>query len=197
MMRAMKIVLKLEDMKTGDTSFEEFADEEATLAWLRERPRFTDVLGVVFEGLTREQNDRLKAAMRPLDDEERAAEDALCAAREKAAEAQERARQKELDAARAAHREAQKSLDPNRSMDIRYRYDSGLAIVDPDDPREISEEVRAAVMAWIAERNEWVESRGQMVGEAKVTVYPGALPRPGADRVQHGTFVPCAGPKKD
>jgi hypothetical protein len=60
----MKIMLKLQDLKSGDTSFREFEDEEATVAFLRERPRFTDVLGVVFEGLSREQNARLKAAMR-------------------------------------------------------------------------------------------------------------------------------------
>ena len=44
--------------------------------------------------------------------------------------------------------------------------------------------------------NEWVASRGQIVGEAKLTVLPGALPKPGADRVQHGSFVPVTGPKK-
>ncbi|MBK9265444.1 MAG: hypothetical protein IPM54_37365 [Polyangiaceae bacterium] len=192
----MKIMLKLENMKTGDTSFEEFADEEATAAWLRERPRFTDVLGVVFEGLTREQNDRLKKTMRPLDDEERAAEKELAETRAKAAEAARAERAKEDEAARAAQREAQKNLSPDRPMEVRYRYDTGLSLTDQDDPRGISDEVRAAVMAWVAERNEWVEGRGQIVGEAKVTVLPGSLPKPGMDRVQHGSFVPVTGPKK-
>ncbi len=192
----MKIMLKLENLKTGETSIQEFADEEATTAFLRERPPFTDVLGVVFEGLSREQNDRLKAAMRPLDADERAAETALAEAREKAAEAQALVRERENEVARAAHREAQKNLDPSRPMELRYRYDAGLALADQDDPREISDEVRAAVAAWVAERNEWVESRGQIVGEAKITVLPGALPKPGADRIQHGSFVPVTGPKK-
>jgi tRNA(Ser,Leu) C12 N-acetylase TAN1 len=193
----MKIMLKLENMNTGESSFEEFAEEEATIAWLRERPRFTDVLGVVFEGLTREQNDRLKATMRPLDDEEKAAEKALVEKREKEAEAQREVRAREDEVAQAAHRAAQKDLNPNRPMEVRYRYDTGLSLTDRDDPREISEEVRAAVMAWVAERNEWVDSRGQIVGEAKVTVHPGALPTPGMDRVQHGSFVPVTGPKKN
>ena len=193
----MKIMLKLENMNTGETSFEEFAEEEATIAWLRERPRFTDVLGVVFEGLTREQNDRLKATVRPLDDEEKAAEKALVETREKEAEAQREVRAREDEVAAVAHRAAQKDLNPKRPMEVRYRYDTGLSLTDRDDPREISEEVRAAVMAWVAERNEWVDSRGQIVGEAKVTVHPGALPTPGTDRVQHGSFVPVTGPKKD
>lgn len=190
-------MLKLENMNTGEPSFQEFPDEEATIAWLKERPRFTDVLGVVFEGLTKEQNNRLKAAMKPLDDEEKAAEKALAKKREEEAEAQREVRAREDAAAQAAQREAAKNLNPNRPMEVRYRYDSGLSLVDRDDPREISEEVRAAVMAWVAERNEWVESRGQIVGEAKVTVHPAALPKPGADRVVHGSFVPVTGPKKN
>ena len=38
--------------------------------------------------------------------------------------------------------------------------------------------------------------QGQIVGEAKITVLPGTLPKPGAERVQHGSFVPVTGPKK-
>src|SRR5688572_10930046 len=92
--RMPKITLKLENLKTGLTSIQEFDNEEATLAYLRERPRFTDVLGVVFEGLTPEQNARLKGAMRPLDDEERGAEEALEKKRQQAAEAVQAERQK-------------------------------------------------------------------------------------------------------
>jgi hypothetical protein len=192
----MKIMLKLENMQTGEPSLEEFPDEEATMAWLRERPRFTDVLGVVFEGLTREQNDRLKAAMKPLDDEEKAAEKALVEKRRQEAEALREKREKEDAVAQAAHREAQKNLNPNRPMEVRYRYDTGLSLVDRDDSRAISDEVRTAVMAWVAERNEWVESRGQIVGEAKITVHPADLPKPNAERIIHGSFVPVTGPKK-
>lgn len=191
----MKIMLKLQDLKSGDTSFREFEDEEATVAFLRERPRFTDVLGVVFEGLSREQNARLKGAMRPLDEEELACEKRLEEAREEEAEAQRAARQREDEAAAAAQRAAAKNLDPGRPMEVRYRWDSGLSLTDPNDPREIPEEVRAAVLAWVEERNEWVASRGQIVGEAKVMTRPGAL-KAGADRVLHGSFVPVSGPAK-
>jgi hypothetical protein len=191
-----KITLKLKDLKSGETSFGEFEDEEATLAFLKERPRFTDVLGVAFGGLTTEENARLKAAMRPLDDEERAAEKALVEVEAKAADVARAARRKEEEAARAVHRESLKNADPNRPMGVRYRYDTGLDLVDADDPREITAEAREAVLAWVAERNEWVESRNQIVGEAKVIVWPGPLPRPGADRVQSGTFVPVTAPPK-
>jgi|HubBroStandDraft_6_1064221.scaffolds.fasta_scaffold176490_3 hypothetical protein len=191
-----KLMLKLRDLLKGATSVREFDDEAAALAYLRERPKFTDVLGVVFEGLTPEQNARLKAAVRPLDDEERTAEHKLAEAADQLAEVARAKRQKEEDAARAAHREAMKNADPNRPIEVRYNYDSGLAMVDPEDTRSITDEARAAALAWVAERNEWVESRNQVVGEAKMSIWPGPLPKPGADRVQNGSFIPVtAAPK--
>lgn len=194
--RMSKMTLKLRDLLKGETSFKELADEEAALEFLRNRPRFTEVLGVVFEGLTPEQNQRLKAAMRPLDGDEEAAEEALEAKAERAAEAAAEARRKEAEVAAAAHREAMKSADPNRKMEVRYRYDGSITPVDPEDTRELSAETRDAIMAWVAERNEWVESRNQVVGEAKITVWPGTLPKPGADRVQSGSFVPVTAAAK-
>lgn len=191
-----KITLRLEDLKRGDPLFREFEDEEAALAFLRERPRFTDVLGVVFEGLSAEQNARLKAAMRPLDEEERAASEALVKARERVAEAAREQRRKQEDAALAARREALKTADPNRPMEVRYLYNADLSLVDAEDGRAISDEAREAVLAWVAERNEWVADRGQIVAEAKVSVWPGALPKAGMDRVQGGTFIPVTGPAK-
>jgi len=191
-----KITLKLQDLQKGETSFREFDSEEETLAFLRERPRFTDVLGVVFEGLSPEQNARLKAANRPLDAEELAAEAKIKEAADKAAELTAVKRRLEEEAAIAAHRSALKNADPNRAMELRYRYDTGVAAIDPADQREITEEMRAAVAAWVAERNEWVESRGQVVGEAKLTVWPGTLPKPESDRVHGGSFIPIAAPAK-
>ncbi len=194
--RMPKITLKLRDLKKGDTTFREFDDEAGTIAFLKDRPTMLDVLGVVFEGLTPEQNNRLKAAMRPLDADELAAEAKLDEEADQAAEAQRLARAKEDEAARAAHRESLKSADPNRPMEVRYHYSGQLEIADQDDPRALNDEIRAACAAWVAERNEWVESRGQIVGEAKITVWPGALPKPGAERVQSGTFIPVTAPAK-
>jgi hypothetical protein len=191
-----KITLKLQDLTKGEQTFKEFDDEAAAAAYLRERPRFMDVLGVVFEGLSKEQNARLKDAMRPLDAEEKAAEQRLADAAAKLADAARALRDKETEAARLAHRESMKSADPNRPMEVRYLYNADLALTDLEDPRPISDEVRAAVLAWVAERNEWVEGRGQMVGEAKVTVYPGPLPAKVTERVKGGSFVPVSGPAK-
>ena len=151
-----KITLKLQDLHKGEMTFREFDDEEATLTFLRERPRFTDVLGVVFEGLSKEQNERLRSAMRPLDDEETAAEAALKAAARQAKETAEATRRLEEEAAHAAHRNAMKSADPDRLMELRYRYDTGVALIDPADPRELTDEALAAVEEWVAERNEWM-----------------------------------------
>ena len=194
--RKSKLTHKLRDLLKGGTTFREFDGEDAALAYLRERPKFTVVLGVVFEGLTPEQNARLKGAVRPLDDEERAAEHRLVEAASLAAEAAQEKRRKEEDVARAAHREAMKNADPNRPLEVRYNYDAGVAKVDPEDPRELTDEARSAVLAWVAERNEWVESRNQVVGEAKLAVWPGPLPKPGADRVQSGSFIPVTAPPK-
>ncbi|MEZ4293463.1 MAG: hypothetical protein R3B70_00680 [Polyangiaceae bacterium] len=191
-----KITLKLQDLASGDTSFLEVEDEAAAIAWLKERPRFTDVLGVVFEGLTREQNDRLRAAMRPLDEEERAAEAKLAAAAQKAKDEARAMRLMEEQAAQAAHRNAVRNADPNRPMEVRYRYDSGVSPLDANDGRELSPETIAAIEEWIAERNDWVKDRNQVVGEAKLSVWPGALPKPGMDRIQAGSFIPVAAPEK-
>jgi hypothetical protein len=191
-----KLTLKLRDLVKGAPSFREFESEDAAIAFLKDRPKLTEVLGVVFEGVTPEQNARLKAAMRPLDDEERAAEQRLADAAEQAAEAARAKQAKEAAAALAAHREAMKKADPNRPLEVRYNYATGISKVDAEDPREITEEMNAAVMAWVAERNEWVESRNQVVGEAKLSVWPGPLPKPGADRVQAGSFIPVTAPPK-
>ncbi len=191
-----KLTLKLQNLTKGETTFKEFDDEESALAYLRARPPMIDVLGVVFEGLSPEQNARLKGAKRPLDAEEQAADKRLADAAERTAEAARALRDKETEAARAAHREALKTADPNRPMEVRYLYNAPLALIDGMDPRPITDEARAAVLAWVAERNEWVEGRGQMVGEAKVTVWPGPIPKKGADRVQGGTFIPVTAPAK-
>ncbi len=197
-MRGMsKLTLKLQNLNTGDTYFHELSGEEAALEFLAQRPRFVDVLGVVFEGLTPDQNNRLKAAMRPLDEAEQAAEKRLVEAKEAARAAAEAARDKEALISMQAHQAAMKKLGPNEPMEIRYRYDTGITPVDPADTRELSEELKGMIMAWVSERNEWVESRNQVVGEAKLTVYPGELPRAGMERVQGGSFVPVAAPKKD
>lgn len=82
-----------------------------------------------------------------------------------------------------------KTADPNRPMKIHFTYSGGLSLTDPDRPRSISAEARAAAEEWIAERSDWVKDHSQIIGEANLTVYPGPVPK-GQDRVLEGQFFP-------
>ena len=191
-----KLVLKLRDLQSGQGDVKELASVEQAIGWLEARPAMVEVLGVIFEGLPREDNERMKKAMRPLDDAEKAALEALEEAEADERERREEARRAEGEANARAAREAAKKADPNRPMELRYRFDkTELEKTDPLDERAVTEEAKVAVMAYVEERMEWVKDRGQTVGEAKVMVYPGPVPAK-AERVVGGSFVPVtAGPK--
>jgi hypothetical protein len=187
-----KITLRVRDLRSGESSTQELPDVDSAIVWLAARPPMVEVHGVVFEGLTREENDRMRAATRPLDEAERKS-----AAMHDAAAAAERAKR---DAALATHAEverhaalaAAKNADPNRPMELRYRFDrKELENTDAHDERTPTEEAKKAVLAWVDERIDWVKGRGQTVGEAKVTVYPGPVPA-NAERVVSGSFVPVS-----
>lgn len=192
----MKIDLQIRDLKTGETSQKKFESVEAAEAWLRERPRYTDVLGVASHHIDRDVSLALKAAKRPLDDEEKGLEVKLEAVRVEAAKKQAAEQRKKSEAAALKHQQEMATADPNRQMELRWRFDAGMMPSDRADSREISDEVKQAVEAWIAERNTWVEGRGQMVGEASVKVWPNTVPE-GAERVVSGTFVPVTAPPKE
>jgi len=190
----MKIALKVRNLQTAEDGTVDFESEEKATDWLRIRPPFVEVLGLATDGVTPEISNALKAAMRPLSPEEKLLEQKLTAAHravmEKMAKDRMEREKKELASAQASHQ----SADPNRPMELSWTYDHGLVKGDPNDPREITEEAKAAVKAWVDERLDWVKDRNQIVGSAKLTVYPAKLPKPDADRVQRGTFVPCAAP---
>jgi len=191
-----KLELRLCDLNNGDRSVKAFDDEAATLAWLKDRPSFVDVLGVATEDIDKETNARLRAAMRPLDDAEKAAEKVLEQEYVKARlerEAAEQAANTEND---KAYEEEMATADPNRLMEVRWRYDGTMEVVEKVDTREISAEAKEAVLEWVRERDTWVENRNQVVGEARVFVYPGALPDGVTDRAANGSFVPVAAPEK-
>jgi hypothetical protein len=79
-------------------------------------------------------------------------------------------------------------------MELRYRFNrADLENTDALDERALTEDAKRAVLAWVHERSEWVAGRGQIVGEAKVTVYPGPVPAK-AERVVSGSFVPVSAP---
>lgn len=193
----MKVTLRLRDLSTGDGSLRELESVEEAMAWLRARPAMTEVLGVVFEGLTKEQNDLMRGAMRPLDEAEVAARAKVEEAEQRDRDAKAEARRKEAEEADRREREAAKTADPNRPMELRYRFDrDAIENTNERDDRAIPEVAAREVVAWVAERNEWIAGRGQVVGEAKVVVWPATVPK-GQDRVVSGSFVPVTAPKKE
>jgi hypothetical protein len=189
------IDLRLRDLNTGDASIQSFATEQAACAWLRARPRFVEVLGVASASIAQDIDARLRAALRPLDADEKAREEELDAAVTQRRHERQGEEQKRAEASELAHKEAIRTADPDREMEVHYTYNGELAPTDPADTRPISLEVKADVLAWVDERNEWVESRNQVVGDAKVTVWPRTIPK-GQDRVQRGTFIPVSAPEK-
>jgi hypothetical protein len=192
-----KIELRVRDLKSGDGSLKAFDDEAAACAWLAARPRFVDVVGTATLDLPREIEARLRAALRPLDAEEKAADRALQAAVEAVTRVRNEEAAKRDQLAAEALRAAAAKADPNRPMEVHFRYDQELTLTDPNDTRAITAEAREAVMAWVRERDEWVAGRGQVVGDAKVTVWPGPLPASaGGERAQGGSFIPVAAPEK-
>jgi hypothetical protein len=189
-----KVMLKVRDLKSGDSSVKELPSVDAAVAWLAARPSMTEVHGVVFEGLSREENDRMRAAARPLDDAERARAAALSAAAEVEIAMRAAARDKEAEEQHRTAHDAAKNADPNRPMEVRYRFDrQELENTDAHDERAVTDDARQAVLAWVHERTEWVTGRGQIIGEAKVVVYPGTVPAR-AERIVSGTFVPVSAP---
>jgi hypothetical protein len=193
-----KLDLMLRDLKTGETVNAMFESEDDARVWLEDRPRFTQVLGVATHGLPDEVYRMLRTAVRPLDDEETALNRAIEARAEADERAREEAESRLAEAEMAAHREAMRRADPERPMAITWELDGEMRLADAADPREITPEARAAVLAWIRERDGWVADRGQVVGEAQLAVWPGRLPPDaGGERVlPGGRFSPVSGPAK-
>lgn len=176
-----KIEFNIRDIKTGEVVCAEFPDLAAAETWLVDRPAFTQVLRIVTT-VAPETEARLRDAMRPLDDKERA----VMIEAEKATEADRAA---EIARLQEANDSAPK--DPNRPMTLQWALATGLTVSDASDDREITSTARKAVLAWIAERDTWVEGRGQRVAAASVSVWPGPVPGGSeAERIPPGgTFV--------
>lgn len=173
----MAVQLKIRDLQTGKAQIAEFESVDDAVTWLGHRPRFVEVLGPPQRSsIAPEDEQRMRAAMRALDDEERAAvaaQDQRDAATLRSAIAREQAKAEEQI---ESLRERQRDADPNRPMHVVWERDGGCRNADPADPREINEVVRAAVEAWVAERNTWVHPRGQYLVDAHLVVWPGPVP---------------------
>jgi hypothetical protein len=183
---AMPVRLKIRRMKTNETLVAEFADLDDAETWLRERPQFVDVIGTIGE-LGDADDQRLRTALRPFDDEERAviaAQDQAFAKAEAAALARA---QLEAEAALAERRAELANADPNRPMMVAWVRGVGCRNADRADARDVTELARAAVLAWVRERDTWVHPRGQFIATADVVVWPGPIPGGDEDdRIQPG-----------
>lgn len=184
----MAVQLKIRDMQTGQAQIAEFESIDDAVTWLGHRPRFVEVLGPPQRSsIDPADEQRMRAVMRPLDDEERAAvaeQDQRDAEALREALARQQAR---ADEQIAALRERQRDADPHRPMHVIWERGQGCRNADPADPRQVNEVVRAAVEAWIAERNTWVHPRGQYVIDAQLVVWPGPVPSGDeADRIEPG-----------
>jgi hypothetical protein len=186
------IELRLQDLQSNELMNAEFEHEGDVLTWLKERPAFVQVLGLATPGLPRELIERFKAATRPLDEAERELARKLDDQQRALVEKQMAAEEERARAVMEQHRASLRSADPNRPLSIAWTLEEGLRNAEPGDERPITKEAEAAVLAWIAERDTWVEERGLRVGEALLSVWPGPMPAAAeGNRVQRGgTFTP-------
>jgi hypothetical protein len=188
----MKLDLQVRDLQTGVRGVRTFVSIDEAAAWLRDRPRWVEVLGVASHHVSYETSLQLKGAMRPLDEDERECVRDLEEAADEAARRKALERQKREQEEARRHAEALATADPNRAMVVHYSYTGTIRNGEPGDPREVTEAAREAVIAWVAERNEWVAGRGQVVGEASVQLWPGPLPDDESGRIIAGTFIPVS-----
>ena len=187
------IKLRIRNLQSREVGVAAFETDAEALLWLKARPPFVEVMGMAGQtSVPMEVQDRLRAAMRPLDADERIAEREMELAIEQ--EDLERAKQERVREAeqQAKHQETMRTADPERLMEIHWRFDGEMRLTDANDPRPISDAARDAVKAWIAEREEWVAGRGQTVGECTVKVWPGKMPAKEEERVKEGRFVPVS-----
>lgn len=160
---------------------------DAAKAWLEDRPKFIQVLGVASRDLSKELDNELRACMRALDEDEKRLKAQSAKKAEEAARERAEAMRKE---GAEQHRVEMAAADPSRPMEVSYRFNAELSLADVADLREITPEARQATLEWVKERNTWIERRGQVVGSANVKVWPGAIPEGESERVVMGTFVP-------
>jgi hypothetical protein len=180
--------MKVRRMKTGETMIATLDSFEDALEFLRERPDFLEVVSVLSDTSAADRG-RLRDAMRPYSDEERALKDEIAAKHDAAIAEQMR---KEMQEAQGLAEKAMLdaiAADPNRPMSVRWEITEGYSVADPNDPREINDDVKRAIEEWVAERNTWIADRGQFVGEATVQVYPLAPPEGEGRVLQGGQFA--------
>ncbi|MEM9189819.1 MAG: hypothetical protein AAGF12_11625 [Myxococcota bacterium] len=181
--------IKVRKMDTGEALVATLDSFEDAITFVTDRPEFMEILGVISDASASEHR-RLKEAMRPYSEEETTLRKKLEAEHLKSVrEMMEKQQRLDALAQEKARREAA-AADPNRPMEVLWDALDGYSLADAFDPREIPDVVKDAIAAWVAERNGWIEAKGQIVGEARIAVYPGPIPD-GEERIlEGGQFTP-------
>ncbi|MBL4683114.1 MAG: hypothetical protein JKY37_00880, partial [Nannocystaceae bacterium] len=156
--------LEIRNMETEERGEAEFPDAEAALAWLKERPHLIEVLRPVQRDLDPDLEARLRKAMRPLDDAERARRDELDQQRD----------EKRRQGLQAANRDAIAEERPISGgeaplMVLEWERGRGL-LVRGDDKATVPAEIANAALEWIRERDRWAHSRRQLLATATLTI---------------------------
>jgi hypothetical protein len=184
----MPVQLKIRDIRTGKAQIAEWQGLDDCITWLTDRPPFIEVLGPPQrEMIAAADEQRMRAAMRPLDDAERAAQIGQDQRDAEAVRAAVAGHQARAEAQIASLRERNALADPDRPLEVVWERGPGCRNADPADPREVTEPARLAVEAWVSERETWVHPRGQYLVDAHVVVWPGPIPGGDeADRIEPG-----------
>lgn len=179
--------VKVRNLKTGETLVASMADAEQCIAWLEERPPFIEILTVLSD-VSPAESKRMKDAMRPYDSVERELKAKYDAELEAALQQRYQEEMALIEKGDLGGDDA--DADPNRPLAVKYEIDEGFTVVD--DSRPLTDAARAACVAWVKERNAWVEGKGQMVGEAHLEVWPNDVPEGDEDKrvLEGGRFFP-------
>ena len=148
-------------METEERGEAEFPSTEVALEWLRERPQFMEVLGPVRTELEPEVEAQLRKAMRPLD-------------------STELARRAELDGEREVARKAELKAMNDRAIEEANPVSSSLKVIQwqrgrglfTEGGEAIPDDLAAAALEWIRERDRWVHARRQHVSAARLSIGP-------------------------
>ncbi len=191
----MTVGLRIKRLETQESLIAEFESFEDAMTWVAERPDMVEVLGVVDpKALGENAFYKLRDATRPLDPAELAMRDkAREALRAQMREADERESAPTGLAGRMRWAPPEPAPDPLSLPEAEpgevmvIRWQKGAPMANIADSRPIPPEVRQAVDAWIAERNQWLHPKRTHVGRAELRVRPGELPESEQDeRVEMG-----------
>jgi hypothetical protein len=128
-----KLDLRLRDLETADLLIASFESEDDAASWLRERPRMMEVIGLIAESSDPALHVMLRGAVRPLDPDEAEVVQRMDAADAEARVAREIEHARRAAAEAEAHREAMRTADPDRPMQLSWSLEGDFSMMDPSD----------------------------------------------------------------